>query len=103
MGKGAVMILVFSLVLILSIRSVLGDETAMDHVEEVASDVKEAANNFKESAGDAYDDTKSWAEWATDKIKLVFSYLLIIFYHKKFNNNNKNKEFFYTSVFFLRY
>jgi cell shape-determining protein MreC len=71
MAKIGVVVLVLSLVLVLSIHSVLAEEsfvqTAADHINKVASSVKDTVENLKTTVGEAVDDakqsTETWTEW----------------------------------------
>ena len=71
MAKIGVVVLVLSLVLVLSIHSVLAEEsfvqTAADQINKAASSVQDTVENLKTTVGEAVDDakqsTETWTEW----------------------------------------
>ena len=69
-SKTAVVILVLSLVLVLSIHSVLADEnpvqTAIDHVNQAASTVQDLPNSVSTAVDNAKEKATSWFQWFED-------------------------------------
>ncbi|XWS21048.1 hypothetical protein CRYUN_Cryun30bG0021800 [Craigia yunnanensis] len=68
------LILVFSLALVLSIQSVIGDDVlSPEQINEAASEFKEAAQSLSSSTGNAAESVKesasSWTDWAKDKLR----------------------------------
>ena len=70
MAKIAVVALLLSLVLVLSIHSVFSDEnsvqTAIDHVNHAASTVQDLPNSVSTAVDNAKEKATSWFQWFED-------------------------------------
>ena len=70
MAKIAVVALLLSLVLVLSIHSVFSDEnsvqTAIDYVNQAASTVQDLPNSVSTAVDNAKEKATSWFEWFED-------------------------------------
>ena len=76
MAKIAVVALLLSLVLVLSIQSVFADEnpvqTAIDHVNQAASTIQDLPNSVSTAVDNAKEKATSWFQWFEDMLEYVF-------------------------------
>ena len=73
MAKIAVVALLLSLVLVLSIQSVFADEnpvqTAIDHVNQAASTIQDLPNSVSTAVDNAKEKATSWFQWFEDMLE----------------------------------
>ena len=73
MAKIAVVALLLSLVLVLSIQSVFADEnpvqTAIDHVNQAASTIQDLPNSASTAVDNAKEKATSWFQWFEDMLE----------------------------------